>query len=393
MANTTVSNTIATTSNNSLNVLKALSEALNIYVARENIYASLMGTSSDSAIMVERKLAADKGDALKYYTFAKLQSAPITGDSTLEGNEEAMTPYADTVRIDQARNGVRLDGKVTEQRSEVDLIQKRGELLGTWARDWINETITVYLAGARGVRPGGAGSGGILPTGYTGFAGNALVAPDAGHTSWGTTATSAATLTAGEKMSTAALDRAIKKLKLLANAFTPMRPVGMRDGVPMWPTYISSEQWFDLQQDPAFMAAQQLAQNRGDTNPLFTGRLGFWKNLVLFENPYGVLFSTYGASGALPAARAVILGAGAGVLGVGAYTNANNVVTPVSALPSSPGDQNSGLLDGLFEVVRKTDFDYGNQDGLAVRALIGFKKIEMNSTNLGVFALDTAYTA
>lgn len=392
MANTTVSNTLATTANNSLNVLKGVDRAMNIYVARENVFASVIGPEAEKPIRVLRELGAQKGDALKFWNFAKLQGAGITGDSTMSGNEEAMVPYSDNVRIDQIRNGIRLDGKITEQRSEVNLIQERAPQLATWGLDWFNETITVYLSGARGVRPGGSGSGGILPTGYTGFASNALNAPDAGHTSWGTTATSAATLTAGEKMSTAALDRAMAKLKRLANAFTPMKPMGMRNGVPMWPCYITTEQWFDLQQDPAFMNAQLQAADRGDNNPLFTGRLGFWKNLVLFENPYGVLFNTYGAAGNLPAARAVILGQGAAALGVGAFAPQTvPAATPVAVMGNG-GNEDAGVLAGMFQTVMEA-FDYGNQEGMVVRAIVGVKKIQMNSADLGTFSVDTAYTA
>jgi hypothetical protein len=40
----------------------------------------------------------------------QLSGAGIQGDSTLEGNEEALTLYRDTVLIDQLRHAVRSGG-------------------------------------------------------------------------------------------------------------------------------------------------------------------------------------------------------------------------------------------------------------------------------------------
>jgi hypothetical protein len=46
----------------------------------------------------------------------------------------------------------------------------------------------------------------------------------------------------------------------------------------------------------------------------------------------------------------------------------------------------------MFQTVMEA-FDYGNQEGMVVRAIVGVKKIQMNSADLGTFSVDTAYTA
>lgn len=358
MANTQVAN------GSSLNPIIVQEKLISVMAERDNLFAPLIGTGMDSVVQKITDLQKNSGDTVKFHLGAKLTGSGVTGDSTLEGSEEAMVHYADSLLIDQIRNAVRLDGVMTEQRSAINLRKEAGPRLGIWAREWLTELITVYASGARGVR-----TGLILPTSFTGFAGNSLQAPDSGHLLIAGAGTKLG-LTSSDVMTTTILDKAVRKIKLLINTGAAMRPVSVK-GKKYFIALLTPEQIYDLRQDSKWQSAQQQANIRGEENPLFSGAEGVWNGLVIYENAAGVLFNDYGAGANVGAARAVILGAQS--LGI-AY------------------GKSGAASDGNFKYIEKTDFDYYNQTGFAVSSVVGVKKLQFNSKDYGTFTVDTAYT-
>lgn len=388
-----------------LNILQALPELVDHYMTREGIFSPVMGTAKDACIRVLTELDRVSGDTLRAFIARKLAQAPVSGDSTMEGFEEVQNIDDDSVNILQARNAVLLGGKMTEQRSVIDLVELMGEQLVTWVQDWVTELLTFTMSGARGVR-----AATIIALGFTGWGTNGLQAPDAAHVQYGYTATSAATLTAGETMSTRVLRRLAKSIKLLMNGTArPMRPTLRGPGGKLYfPIYMSSEQLADLWQDAAFLEAMNNARSRGDDNGLFTGAVGTWDIFMIFENPMGVLFNTYGASGTLNAARAVVLGSCAVLYGYASIPGGGGfvdmlqqtgVISTENGTPAGrefvgsrqPKETKANTVPAC-QIVRKA-FDYANQEGCAVAIMIGAKKTRMNSTDHAVFSCDTAYSA
>jgi N4-gp56 family major capsid protein len=358
MANTSVAN------GSSLNPIHVQEKVIGHYAERQNLFADLIGTGPDSIIQKITELEKGKGDTVKVHIFGKLATYGVTGDSTLEGNEEALAPYNDSIKIDQLRHAVKLDGKMTEQRSAVNLRLEAGVQLGTYARDLMTEFLTFHLSGARGVR-----TGHICSTGWTGFA-NSLVTPDSAHQLIAGAGTKAG-LTSSDKMTTALLDKSVAKIKLLMNAGVPMRPATVK-GRKYFVCYVTPEQMYDLRQDTNWINAQKDANVRSEDNPIFSGAEGMWNGLVIKVNDAGVLFNDYGAGSNVGAARAVILGAQAAAVAFG----------------------NSGSDAGnTFKYIEKVDFDYFNQNGFAIASIFGVKKLAFNSKDNGVFTVDTAYTS
>jgi N4-gp56 family major capsid protein len=78
--------------------------------------AKYMGSGSDSMIQVLNDTKKGPGDTIYTNLRMQLTGAGIQGDSTLEGSEEALTLYRDTLLIDQLRHAVRSGGKMSEQR-------------------------------------------------------------------------------------------------------------------------------------------------------------------------------------------------------------------------------------------------------------------------------------
>ena len=333
------------------------------YAERENFFAKYMGEGPGSIIQVVNELRTNPGDTVKVHVFSKLGSEGVDNDATLEGNEEALTPYSDTLYLGQKRNAVRLAGRLTEQRSAINLRKQAGHALGTWAKDFVTELLTVYLAGRRGTR-----TLTVLPTSFTAYGGNSLRTPDATHTLWAGSAGTEAGLVAGDKMSTALLDKASYKIRLLINSGIPMRPI---DNQGRFLCVLTPEQEYDLWQDADFAAAQLQAANRGESNPLFSGAIGTWKNLILVCNPAGVTFTT---SGSVSAAQCTILGAQAGAWVKGKEQGATDA---------------SG---GSWRYTEK-EFDFDNQIGFAIATLMGVQKLQFNSKDQGVFSVITGYTA
>lgn len=358
MATTTVA------SGASLDPVWVQEKVISQYAARENFWAKYTGEGPGSVIQLVNTFKSNPGDIVKVHIFSKLASAGVDSDGTMENNEDSLTPNAQTLYLDQKRNAVRLGGRLTEQRSAIDLRKQAGYALGTWGKDWLTELITVYLSGRRGTR-----TLTVLPTGFTAFGGNALATPDSGHTLWAGSAATEAAMTANDKMTSALLDKAIAKIRLLINSGTPMRPINDQGD---YLCVLTPEQEYDLWQDADFVSAQQYAADRGSKNPLFTGAIGRWKNLILVCNPAGVLFTT---SGSVSAAQCLILGAQAGALVAG---------------------KEMGATDGGNGSWRYTEkgFDYDNQVGFAVSTMCGFAKLRLtSSTDNAVFSVVTGYTS
>ena len=357
MAGTAVAN------GSSLNPTQVAEKVIAHYAERDNFWKKFEGEGPDAIIQVRRDLAKKKGDTLKVHIFGQLAGQGTTGDGTLEGNEESITPYSQSVLIDQMRHGTRISGAMTDQRSAIELRKEHSIQLGMWQGNWQCEATSVYVAGVRGTR-----TGRILPTSWTGFAGNSLQASDSGHTLWAGSAATEAGLASTDKMSAALLDKMNAKVELLANS-DAMR-FRKEGGEDFRPLVMGVEQWYDLQQDPDWNAAQQQAGARGESNPLFTGSKGKWKGLTIFVDPFGALV-TNGAGGS-NYAKAHVLGCQAIIKAYGGETGASG--------------------DGRFRYVEKT-FDYENQVGFACRATLGWIKTYLNSKNFGIFALNTAYTS
>jgi N4-gp56 family major capsid protein len=125
----------------------------------------------------------------------------------------------------------------------------------------------------------------------------------------------------------------------------------------------STGQWLDIQKAAA--AAQ------GQSNPIFKGNVGEYNGTVMHKHRNVIRFSDYGAGANLPAARALFLGAQAGIV---AY-----------------GDNGSGVRYKWTEVVR----DHENQVAIGSYAVMGMKKSTYKSKDgtvtrdFGVMALDT----
>ena len=79
-----------------------------------------IGQDAMSMIQLQEDLTKKKGDKVTFALVNRLTNAGITGNNTLEGNEEDMTSRSFAVQVDKLRNGVRV-AEIDEQYSAIGL--------------------------------------------------------------------------------------------------------------------------------------------------------------------------------------------------------------------------------------------------------------------------------
>ena len=299
----------------------------------------------------------------------QLKMQPIEGDATLEGKEEDLKFYTDSVYIDQMRGGVNTGGRMTRKRTIHDLRKIARVRQSEWWARIFDELIFMYLSGARGVN-----TDYIYPTSYPGFANNPFVTPDSNHQLFGD-GTTKATVTSGGVMSLTLIERAVTRASTMGGGATgipaiqPIRIEGEeRYVIVMHPfqshalrTVTSTGQWLDVQ--------KALATAIGNKSPIFMGGMGYHRNVVLHEHRAVIRFSDYGAGANLPAARALFMGRQAGVVAF--------------------GSAGTGLRFDWHEESR----DNGNQAVISTSTICGIKKTNFSVAgtplDFGAMALDT----
>lgn len=329
------------------------------------------GPETSMPIQMLTQLENDAGEQITFDLSLQLKQQPVEGDDVMEGLEEDLKFYTDNLYIDQMRGGVNTGGKMTRKRTLHDLRKVARKRQGEWWARVFDEVIFMYLSGARGVN-----TGWVFPTSYTGFANNALKAPDTDHIMYGGAATSKASLTASHKMDTTAIDKAVTKAQMMGGGTeeTPQIQPVMIDGEEHYVLVMNPWQGYDLRTGTGaanWLEIQKAAAGaEGRASPIFKGTLGMHNGVVLHQHKNVVRFTDYGAGSNVAAARALFLGAQAGVMAFG-----------------SPG---TNLRFDWHEETR----DNGNQVVISTSSIFGVKKTAFGEVgsekDFGVISLDTA---
>jgi N4-gp56 family major capsid protein len=336
----------------------------------------LMGEGANYVVQVKSDLSKEKGDTITVGLTAKLSGSAVTGDSELEGNEEAILPYSDSVAIDQARFAVRLTGLLDEQKNAYDMRSDAREKLKVRLQEFIERQIFLKLGGV--VNTAINDVNGVVVAAQATWSNTPTYIPDADENAGVGTryicANSGGTdsLAATDLMTPTLISRAKAKAQLASPQLVPLRIDG-RDSYVM---FLHPWQAYDLKQNAQFAQAMREAEVRGKENPIFTGALGVWDNVILFEHEY-VPFLDVSVAGhnfrataagtdcAVDCFRALLCGKQAALF--------------------------AKCKNGNEWVEKK--FDYDNKTGFATGLIGGIDKIMFNSKEYGVIAVDTAATA
>lgn len=314
--------------------------------------SKFIGNDSNSLIQIKGETQKSAGDRVRVGLRMQLSGQGVQGDSTLEGNEEALTTYYDDLLINQLRHAVRSDGKMSEQRVPFSVREEARMGLTDWWADRIDTCLFNQL-------------GGNTAQSDTKFTGNnATVAPDASHIYYPNSTTTEAQVssaTTSNVMKLTFIDNLVERAKTLTPKIRPLKIEGEEKYVLFLHPYQVTDlrtststsviTWFDLNK-----AALQGGKIKD--NPIYTGALGEYNGVIIHESTR-VPFVTANV------ARAIFCGAQAGLIGYG-QDNTDNKMTWEEKL-----------------------FDYGNQLGVAAGLIFGCKKTIFNSADFATIILPT----
>lgn len=338
--------------------------------------SGLMGEDENNIIQVNADLMKEPGDTYTVPLTAKLQGAGVNGDEELEGNEEAINSYSDSVLIDQKRFAVRLKGSLDEGKVGYGMREDAKNKLKIRLQEFVERQVFLKLAGVTNLTINDIN--GTVVAADAAWSNTPTFIPDADEAAGSgnrylcanTGGTDA--LAATDLMTPTLISKAKIKARLASPKIQPLRIDG-RDHYVMW---IHPWQAYDLKNNAQFAQAMREAEVRGRDNPIFTGALGVWDGVILYEHEYVPFLDVSVAGNSFR----------------GAATGTDCAVDCFRALLC--GKQAAVWLkckndNGWVE----KSFDYDNKTGFATGVIGGIDKIMFNSKEYGVIAVDTAATA
>jgi len=353
--------------------VKLWAKTLNVEVLKATWASKFMGESSDNIIQIRDDTTKSAGDKITYGLRMQLSGLGVIGDGTLEGNEESLTTYSDSIVINQLRHAVRSAGRMSQQRVPFSIRQEALSGLRDW---WTNRLdlgfmnqICCNTAESNYVATGGTQNTGLqAPFSLPSTSG----ATDVHYLSMNATAgdeniTSANTMTL--TMADRAVERATGSLGLgTSNAgYAPVRPVKV-NGSEWYVWFLHPYQITDIRTNTStgqWLDIQKAAMTGGEVeeNPIFTGALGAYNNVILHKDQRvttGVSSAT-STTAETTVRRSVIAGAQACTLAYGRES----------------GKEKYTWVEELF--------DYENQLGVSAGLIYGMKSTQFNSSVFGLF--------
>jgi N4-gp56 family major capsid protein len=338
--------------NNALAV-KLWSKKLAHEALKETFIFKFIGDDENSVIQIKEETSKSPGDRITVGLRMQLSGDGVSGDGTLEGNEEALTTYSDNVLIDQLRHAVRSGGKMSEQRVPFSVREEARMGLQDWFAGRMDVAFFNQCAGVTTQ----------ADLRYTGS--NATIAPSSNNVIYagGVTVEGSLSATTTMKFSLTLIDVCVEKAKTLSPMIRPIRLKGEDYYVMFLHPYqvtdlriasASAGSWYDIQK-----AAITGGQITG--NPIFTGALGMYNNVVLHNAvrvPAVVASQT-------TVYRSLFCGAQAAAIAYGR-------------------DQGAERFSWVEEL-----FDYGNQLGVSAGTIWGLKKLQFNSQDFGTIVAST----
>lgn len=357
-------------------------------VARNASFINQFAGSGSNAMVqrVTELTKSEKGTRAVLTLLADMTGDGITGDNTLEGNEEALRSYDITIELDQLRFANRIAGRLADQKSVVNFRETSRDMLAYAMADRMDQLAFLTLAGVAYTHKT---NGGLRPTSAT--SGHELVDLEyASDVSAPTTnrhrRISGNSIAAGDTTAVTATDklgyRHIVELKAYAkdNYIRGLRGQGNQE---LFHLFVTPQQMANLKLDSDFLANVRNAGVRGSNNELFSGSASLMVDGVMVHE-FRHVFSTEGATAGTSA------NAGAAGYQWGADADV------VGARSLFCGAQALAMADiGLPEIVEDT-FDYENQAGISIGKIFGLRKPKYNSDynggveDFGVICLDTA---
>lgn len=320
----------------------------------------------------------EKGARAVITLIADMTGDGVTGDYTLQNNEEALRAYDQVIRIDQLRNANRIAGRMADQKSVVNFRETSRDQLAYWAADRIDQLAFLTLAGINYTRKNNGALRPVLATGQNlndlEFAADVTAPSSARHVRW---VAASGTLATGATTSMVAADKLTYKGIVQIKAYAKdqyLRGIKSEGGEEVYHMFVTPQVMASLKLDPDFIANVRSAGVRGASNSLFAGTSSVMVDGVMiheFRHVYNTTGlaagSKWGSTGNVDGCRIAFCGA-----------------------------QALGMADIGDAMWYEDEFDYGNQNGISISKIFGFKKpvfqsnVTGNAQDFGVIAFDVA---
>ena len=320
---------------------KAWEEKLFRDSVKESYFSKFQGSGSESIVQTKEQLTKDKGDKITFGLRMRLTGAGVVSGQILEGNEERLVTHSNSVTLEQYRHAVRDDGALSRQRAMFSISDEARNAI----KDWMSEKVDQLAFDTIGVGAGATvdpskifyktGASTFLATGTAATAKSALVAADSKLTLNFISFLKAFAKTGGNR------------------TYVPLRPVKV-EGKEYYVMLVHPDALFDLKASSEWQQAQREAQERGKSNPLFSGAAGVWDGCVIHEHENCAIAADAGSGSNVPWTKAVFMGAQALVWAWGQRP----------------------------EVIQET-FDYKNEEGYGISMIAGVAKSKFNSLDYG----------
>ena len=335
-------------------------------VIKQTDVGKFFGTDSNSLIHIQEDLKKNAGDRITIGLRMQLVGAGVSGDGTLEGNEEELVRFSDNIFVDQLRHAVRINGRMSEQRVTYNLRDEGRMGLQDWWTDRIAFSFFNQVCSN------------LAQTDNRYLGMQAAITADTAHNFVaGTGFTSGANVMAGlsdtvsDKFQLTIIDNLVAQAKTL----TPqIRPVSVPKVGNVYVMFIHPFQTKDLRITTGtgtWQDIQKAALMGGQisNNPIFTGALGMYNNVVLHEDSRVPLATDNSGTAVANTRAAAFCGAQAAGFAIG------------QGYEMSGGKARMSWEEELF--------DYGNRYGVAAGMIFGLKKMVFNSLDFGSIRVGT----
>ena len=305
--------------------------------AKSAYFSRFMGKTEESIVQVKTDLEKAPGHNVTFGILMRLLGAGVTGDNTLEGNEESLTTYDFNVTIDQLRHAVISKGKMSEKRVLFSIPDNARTQLKIWMTEQIDQKCFNALDDT--------------PT----------------KIFYGGDATSVTTGSGDIDATDVITPSLISRVKTWAStggnrSQPPLMPI-LYEGRKYYIMLVHPDVAYDLKNDTTYAQAQREAQERGKDNPIFTGALGIWDKCVVHEHENIPIVTNWASGSNIAGARCQFMGA-----------------------------QALCWAWGMRPFVKEQEKDYGNKRGFATGMIYGVKKPKFNSKDFGSIGVYVART-
>lgn len=232
---------------------------------KDSYFDKFTAMDGSNVVHQNKDLTNVKGDSVVFGLMMNLNGSGVEGNrQKLSGAEDTLNIYDFTVQTQLVRNAVSRY-EADDQKTQYDMLKEIKGALKQWLSDWLDNRLINKLS-------------------YNPSNGEVLYASAAGTQS---------SITANDKLTTTIISRAKRKAMMHAPKVQPIKVDGMDKYIMLVHPWAAR----DLKDDPKWLAAQQNANVRGSKNPIFTGSLGEYDGVILYEYER-VLSSNIGASSA-----------------------------------------------------------------------------------------------